>query len=34
MLCTSHDEGSLAGGDVVWRDLTGREPDELPWAHV
>ena len=34
MLSTSHAEDSLAGGDLVWRDFTGREPHELPWAHV
>jgi HAD superfamily hydrolase (TIGR01509 family) len=33
MLSTSHAEGSLAGGDVVWRDFVGRAPDDLPWAY-
>jgi beta-phosphoglucomutase len=32
MLSTSHSEGTLAGGDVVWRDFIGREPHHLPWA--
>ena len=34
MLSTSHAEETLAGGDVVWRDFVGREPDHLPWAHA
>jgi HAD superfamily hydrolase (TIGR01509 family) len=33
MLTTSYPADSLAEGDVVWRDFTGREPHELPWAH-
>jgi HAD superfamily hydrolase (TIGR01509 family) len=32
MLSTSHAEGALADGDVVWRDFIGRTPRELPWA--
>jgi HAD superfamily hydrolase (TIGR01509 family) len=32
MLCTSHDEESLAGGDAVWHDFVGRAPHELPWS--
>jgi beta-phosphoglucomutase len=34
VLTTSHDEGSLAAGDVVWPDFVGRGPHELPWAHA
>lgn len=33
MLSTSHEEASLAAGDAVWPDFTGRTPDDLPWAH-
>ncbi len=33
MLSTSHGEEACTGADLVWRDFTGREPDDLPWAH-
>ncbi len=31
MLTTSHDAGQLAGADLIWRDLAGHAPSELPW---
>ena len=34
MLATSHDAGAFADADLVWRDFTGHDPAELPWAHV
>ncbi|HET6578062.1 MAG TPA: HAD family phosphatase [Gemmatimonadales bacterium] len=34
MLATSHAESACGGADLVWRDFTGHEPSELPWAHV
>jgi beta-phosphoglucomutase len=34
MLSTSHDEAACAEADLVWRDFTGHQPAELPWAHV
>ncbi len=34
MLSTSHGEEACAGADLVWRDFTGKEPAELPWAHA
>jgi beta-phosphoglucomutase len=34
MLCTSHAEDALAGGDVVWPDFLGRAPHQLPWTHA
>jgi HAD superfamily hydrolase (TIGR01509 family) len=33
MLATSHDQDACVGADVVWRDFTGHDPAELPWAH-
>jgi phosphoglycolate phosphatase len=33
MLATSHAEEACEGADVVWRDFTGHDPAELPWAH-
>jgi beta-phosphoglucomutase len=33
MLTTSHPEDSLAAGDRIWPDFTGRTPRDLPWAH-
>jgi HAD superfamily hydrolase (TIGR01509 family) len=32
MLTTSHPAGALARADVVWPDLAGRHPGDLPWA--
>lgn len=32
MLATSHPARELAAGDVVWPNLAGRHPRELPWA--
>jgi HAD superfamily hydrolase (TIGR01509 family) len=34
MLSTSHAEAALAGGDMIWSDFIGREPQQLPWAHA
>lgn len=34
MLATSHGEEACGGADTVWRDFTGRDPAELPWAHA
>jgi beta-phosphoglucomutase len=34
MLATSHGEDACAGADLVWRDFTGHDPAELPWAHA
>jgi HAD superfamily hydrolase (TIGR01509 family) len=34
MLSTSHGEDACGGADLVWRDFTGHEPAELPWAHA
>jgi beta-phosphoglucomutase len=34
MLSTSHGEEKCVGADLVWRDFTGHEPAELPWAHA
>ncbi|MEP7176055.1 MAG: HAD family phosphatase [Gemmatimonadales bacterium] len=33
MLATSHGEEACVGADLVWRDFTGHDPAELPWAH-
>jgi HAD superfamily hydrolase (TIGR01509 family) len=33
MLTTSHGEEACVGADLVWRDLAGHDPAELPWAH-
>lgn len=33
MLTTSHPAEELQQGDVVWTDLVGHSPAELPWAH-
>ncbi len=33
MLATSHAEETCEGADLVWRDFTGHDPAELPWAH-
>jgi len=32
MVATSHPAAELAGADLVWTDLSGRHPHELPWA--
>jgi len=32
MLTTSHPAEQLSGADLVWQDLRGRHPRELPWA--
>jgi sugar-phosphatase len=32
MLSTSHSASQLAGADLVWPDLQGRLPRELPWS--
>ncbi len=32
MLTTSHPADELADADAVWPDLSGRAPDQLPWA--
>ena len=32
MLSTSHPAGELGGADLVWQDLSGRLPRDLPWA--
>ena len=34
MLATSHGEEACGEADTVWRDFTGRDPAELPWAHA
>jgi HAD superfamily hydrolase (TIGR01509 family) len=34
MVATSHPREALAEADVVWDDLSGRHPDDLPWADV
>lgn len=34
MLSTSHGEEACVGADLVWRDFSGHEPGELPWAHA
>ena len=34
MLATSHGEDACAGADLVWRDFTGHDPADLPWAHA
>ena len=34
MLSTSHDESTCGAADIVWRDFSGHEPGELPWAHA
>jgi HAD superfamily hydrolase (TIGR01509 family) len=34
MVTTSHAADLLAAADVVWTDLSGRHPDELPWAEA
>jgi beta-phosphoglucomutase len=31
MIATSHPAGALAGADLVWPNLAGRSPAELPW---
>ena len=31
MITTSHPAQELAGADLVWEDLRGHHPDELPW---
>lgn len=31
MLATSHDPAELAAADLVWDDLRGHRPEELPW---
>ncbi len=33
MLATSHPRAELTGADVVWDDLTGRTPANLPWGN-
>jgi HAD superfamily hydrolase (TIGR01509 family) len=33
MLATSHSRADLAGADVVWDDLAGRTPADLPWSN-
>jgi HAD superfamily hydrolase (TIGR01509 family) len=33
MLATSHPEDACDGADLVWRDFTGHDAAELPWAH-
>jgi sugar-phosphatase len=32
MVATSHPAAELAAADLVWPDLSGRHPRELPWA--
>lgn len=32
MLTTSHERDELTGADLVWDDLAGRRPAELPWT--
>ncbi|MEO8226862.1 MAG: HAD family phosphatase [Gemmatimonadota bacterium] len=32
MLATSHDAASLTDADLVWDDLAGRVPADLPWS--
>jgi len=34
MLATSHAEAACTDADAVWRDFTGHDPAELPWAHA
>ena len=34
MLATSHPEDACTDADAVWRDFTGHDPSELPWAHA
>jgi HAD superfamily hydrolase (TIGR01509 family) len=34
MLATSHSENDCGEADAVWRDFTGHDPAELPWAHA
>jgi beta-phosphoglucomutase len=34
MLATSHVEAACTDADAVWRDFTGHDPAELPWAHA
>ena len=34
MLSTSHGEAACVGADLVWPDLAGRQPANLPWAHA
>lgn len=31
MIATSHPAGALVGADLVWPNLAGRSPSELPW---
>jgi phosphoglycolate phosphatase len=31
MIATSHPAGALVGADLVWPNLAGRSPTELPW---
>jgi HAD superfamily hydrolase (TIGR01509 family) len=31
MIATSHPAGALGGADLVWPNLAGRSPSELPW---
>jgi HAD superfamily hydrolase (TIGR01509 family) len=33
MLSTSHAEQACGDAELVWRDFTGHDPAELPWAH-
>src|SRR5438132_1061732 len=33
MLSTSHAEEACGDAELVWRDFTGHDPAELPWAH-
>lgn len=32
MIATSHPADQLAGADVIWPSLEGRQPDDLPWS--
>ena len=34
MLATSHTEDACGEADLVWRDFTGHDPSQLPWAHA
>ncbi len=33
MLSTSHAKEACGDAELVWRDFTGHDPAELPWAH-
>jgi beta-phosphoglucomutase len=34
VLATSHPADTLSDADVVWSDLAGRRPSDLPWSHA